>query len=217
MSFWRRWLKQWGYVRIRDYGLVVTDAGQVIRVSDGVVVSAPAAPAPALLAGSPAPAYPFDSRPPTPTPMPSPLRAESAQPAPAFAPPSPPAPVARAVAPPVPKLPLPPVPRAEPARVRAPRPRRAAAGSKAPPIARTSRAAAPSTLDTEPRDDTTVVDHEPTVKEPPLRAGISTRRQLPTIAGIGAQVGDATVVDSAPRKAAPLPRLSARLAARRKT
>jgi hypothetical protein len=107
----------------------------------------------------------------------------------------------------VPRAPSPPSP---PARVSPPRRRPVA--STAPPIARRP---APTDFDTEPRGDTTVVDEEPTLREPPLRAGVAARRSLPRLGSIGAQVGDATVVDDKPP--APLPRLSARLAARRKS
>lgn len=232
MSFWRRWLKQWGYVRIRDYGLVVTDAGQVIRVSDGAVVNGVMAPRTTAVLP---PAY-SDPRPPTPKPLPSPVHERaSAEPAPAFAPPRPrppiaappPAPQTPATLPsPVPKaalprLPLPPVPRTA-----APPPRRRPAASTAPPIATRppiARDTADSDTFDEARGDTTVVDEEPTVRNPPLRAGVATRRSLPrigSVGGIGAQVGDATVVDPPPtgerERVAPLPRLSARLAARRK-
>ena len=213
MSFWRRWLKQWGYVRIRDYGLIVTDAGQVIRVSDGVVVNAPAPPLP------PAPsAYPMSQRPPTPTPQPSPLGPPAtAEPAPAFLPPPSPPPPPRAPAPPR---------------------KRTASGTSPPPLPLPRVARLPvETIDREETDvrPPRIEKRRPQPKPlpslmgrpriPPRPATETTTssdlvpRRADTEPGAAdlfdAPYGDPTIVDQAPRSEM-LPRLSARLAARRK-
>lgn len=145
MRFIRRLLERWGYVRIRDYGLVVTGAGQLVRVADGAVVSVGVAPPLAR-----APALPPPSEP---TPVPHPAVGsnppESAVPAPAFAPPRPERP-ASARPPPMPRPPKPPRAGTFPRRAR-PLP---------PPPPPTPDLGAPDTLEDE-RTELTQVDTRP--------------------------------------------------------
>lgn len=240
MSFWRRWLKQWGYVRIRDYGLIVTEAGQVIRISDGVVVnaSAPAALPPAPIAA----AYPVAPAAPAPTPPPPPPPAPA--PAPALAPPPAKAasvePAPAVVAPPKPRLQLPRAsrqvapPPSRPAPKLAPR---KASGTAPPPLPRLRPSARPAGSS----PDVTAVSERPVFEAPPVA-----KRPLPRLMGrpripprpetentttitesdFDLPVGEPTLVDEPATSAArpepagnsvPLPRLSARLAARRKS
>lgn len=160
-------------MRIRDYGLLVTGSGHLVRVCDGAVVSVPVAP-PLAQAALPPPSEPtpvprmaVGSNPP-----------ESAVPAPAFAPPAP-----RRVAPSSP----PPLPRPPPPRPRAPAfPRRAhplpppAPDPEPPDTVEEDERTEPTQVDSRPRLDLAQALGEPTVidSEP---AGALDREPLPRL------------------------------------
>jgi hypothetical protein len=210
VSFIRRLLHQWGYVRIRDYGLVVTDAGQVIRIADGAIVNA--LPVPMALPPGRPPAMELPR--PTVEPLASPpIRELAAVPAPAFAPPRPaaaPSPPPHRARPPssVPPPTPPSAPRSRPAlrSVRPPPP------SASPPPSRRPPPPMPVANQPRPAELRRIGD---TIDE---STGDATRVDGPR--PIGQEIGDPTLVERSPAGSAslrrnPLPRLSARLAARK--